>query len=85
MLTKADLDQFKSLLKPIKQTVEIIQNKVSKIEAKQNIMHLAMKSMDDKIDVLDEKVEHALKYAEIIEEEHEKRFKKVESKLGIAA
>lgn len=82
-LSKIDAQQAKmsTHLNSVARKMDYMEKKIGTAEKK---IDKGFKHLDERIDVLDGKADHVLKYAEIIEVEHEKRLKKVESKIGIA-
>jgi hypothetical protein len=92
MLTQDDLKSIKKLLQPLKEDVEVIKSKTTKIDSRQHLMAMQVSDLGDKLSVLNEKVEdgfkQTLKYVDEVEKEQvkdKKRITKLEEKLGLSS
>jgi chromosome segregation ATPase len=88
MLTKEDWDQFRKLLHPIKEDLEITRSEVSKIAAEQRLntfqisdLKEQISSMNEKLNHLDEKTDQLMFYIDNVNNDHETRIQKLEDNL----
>lgn len=94
MLTQDDLKaiglKVKEIVKPLKEDIEIVKSKVSSLELDSRITNLQTRKIKDqqsvingKLDYLKGKADQTFDLVEVLEDNHEKRLKKVETKLNL--